>query len=81
MSEVERSDTPAKAGDDGWVRARIVEALWEGNKEGNESSIERQADAVMALLDRTASETDTFHAFVGYLNGLRLMVRDIEEDK
>jgi hypothetical protein len=55
-----------------WVRAQIVAALWESDNDCSEPHIERQADSIMRLLERTAGATDTYHVFVGYLNDLRL---------
>jgi hypothetical protein len=39
-------------------------------------AVQKQADAIMVLLKETACERDTYHAFVGYLNTLRLEQED-----
>jgi hypothetical protein len=59
--------------DSNWVRDRIVAALKKGD---SYSTIDQQADAIMVLLKETACERDTYHAFVGYLNTLRLERED-----
>jgi hypothetical protein len=58
--------------DSNWVRDRIVEALLRKNND----TVDKQADAIMVLLKETARESDTYHAFVGYLNTLRLERED-----
>lgn len=64
----------------GWVRAEVIQALRQGYSEGSEQRcIESQADAVMALIEQIASDTDRFYLLIGWLNNLRLRVRDIEE--
>jgi hypothetical protein len=61
-----------------WVRDRIVAALRKGSTHALDMDrvIQQQADAIMVLLEETASERDTYHAFVGYLNTLRLEKED-----
>jgi hypothetical protein len=51
-----------------WIRDRIVAAL----EKVSDDAVQKQADAIMRLLEETAREPDTYHAFVGYLNTLRL---------
>jgi hypothetical protein len=59
--------------EDNWVRSEIIEALRVGYSAGEQQAcIESQADVVMALLNKLASDADTFHLFIGYLNGIRL---------
>ena len=78
--------------DTDWVRDRIVAALKESGAfaldrtdhrrplfelhKFVEDLVEHQANAVMVLLKETATERDTYHAFVGYLNTLRLERED-----
>ena len=62
-----------------WVRDRIVAALRQVSHAPYvvpDDAVEKQADAIMVLLRETACERDTYHAFVGYLNTLRLERED-----
>jgi len=55
-----------------WVRCEIIQALRQGYSSSEQESIEKQADAVMAWVERTAGEADSFHMLVSYLNDMRL---------
>jgi hypothetical protein len=69
-------------GNGNWVRTEVVQALRQGYTMSSEQAcIEGQADAIMDLVERIASETDRFHMFVGWLNGRRLACKGVEEDE